>query len=290
VPSPDFHAETVIDGIPADLVEAGVYATSKEGFDHGLVVLTLGYPFWLTPAGDAFRLLVEPHAFIAVREQLACFDRESVGWPPRPIVDHSPARKTELFTPLLWCLAVLAAFWAQGEWPGFTDAGVLDPQALFDRGEWWRPITALFLHADIGHLVSNALSGVFVFSALLTTFGCRRGWLLLALAAVAGNLAVAALNHPGSYRSLGASTAIFAAIGLLTGRAIRVVLRADHPHRWRTLFVPLATGLTVLALYGAGGQQVDVVAHVTGFVSGMILGFFGCSDCIGARQPSTNSF
>lgn len=271
--SPDLHAETVSDGIPDDLVEAGVYVTSKEGFDHGLVVLTIGYPFWLMPADGGFRLLVEPHALATVRRQLASFDRESVGWPPQPIVDRSPVRKAELFTPLLWCLAVLAGFWAQGEWPRVTDAGALDSSAMFDRGEWWRPLTALFLHADVAHLVSNALSGVFVFSALLTTFGRRRGWLLLALAAVAGNFAVAALNASAAYRSLGASTAIFAAVGLLTGRAIRVVLRANHPHRWRTLFVPPATGLTVLALYGAGGQQVDVLAHVTGFVAGLTLGF-----------------
>lgn len=263
----------VSDGIPDDLVEAGVYATSQKGFDHGLVVLTFGYPFWLMPADGGFRLLVEPHALAAVRGQLASFDRESVGWPPQPIVDRSPARKAELFTPLLWCLTVLAGFWAQGEWPRVTDAGVLDSRAVFDRGEWWRLITALFLHADVGHLVSNALSGVFVFSALLTTFGRRRGWLLLAFAAVVGNLSVAAVNASSSYRSLGASTAIFAAVGLLTGRAIRVVLRVNHPHRWRTLFVPFATGLTVLALYGAGGQQVDVLAHVTGFVAGLMLGF-----------------
>jgi membrane associated rhomboid family serine protease len=83
---------------------------------------------------------------------------------------------------------------------------------------------------------------------------------------------VAALNQGNEYRSLGASTGIFAAIGLLTGRALRVVFRANHPHRWRTLFVPFGTGLTVLALYGAGGQQVDVMAHLTGFCAGLMLG------------------
>jgi membrane associated rhomboid family serine protease len=250
-----------------------VYPTSKDGFDHGLVALTLGCPFWLEPAGDGVRLLVESGAARRVSEQLAYFDRESINWPPRPFVDDSPRRKAELLTPLLWCWAVLASFWAQGEWRGWTDAALLSPQAVFERGEWWRLLTALFLHGDVGHLVSNLVSGIFVFSAVLTTIGLRRGWLLLAVAAIAGNLAAAAIHHPGAYRSLGASTAIFAAVGLLTGRALRVVLRADHPHRWRTLFVPLAAGLTVLALHGAGGNQTDVVAHVTGFAAGLIMGF-----------------
>lgn len=272
VPSPESSAESTEQRDRSDLVEVGVYSTSTAGFDHGLVVLALGDPFWLEPTDDSFRLLVEPHAAARVLEQLAFFDRESIDWPPRLVADDAPVRKAELVTPLLWCITVLASFSAQGEWPGWTRVGELDAQALFARGEWWRLFTALFLHADFGHLMSNLVSGIFVFSAVLTTMGRRRGWLLLAIAAIVGNLIAAAMNHSVAYRSLGASTAIFAAVGLLTGRALRVGLRADHPHRWRTLFVPVATGLVVLALYGAGGQQVDVIAHATGFFAGLVLG------------------
>jgi rhomboid protease GluP len=272
VPSPESSAESTELRDLSDLVEVGVYPTSKAGFDHGLVILALGDPFWLEPAGDSFRLLVEPHAAARVLEQLACFDRESIDWPPPPVADDAPTRKAELVTPLLWCIAMLASFSAQGEWPGWTTFGELDAQAVFVRGEWWRLLTALFLHADFGHLMSNLVSGIFVFSAVLTTMGRRRGWLLLAIGAIAGNFIAAAMNHSVAYRSLGASTSIFAAVGLLTGRALRVGLRADHPHRWRTLFVPVATGLIVLALYGAGGQQVDVIAHATGFCAGLVLG------------------
>ena len=46
-----------------------------------------------------------------------------------------------------------------------------------------------------------------------------------------------------------------------------------HPHRWRGMFVALASGLIVLALYGAGGARIDLGAHVTGFVAGLALGF-----------------
>jgi hypothetical protein len=67
----------------ADLVEAGIYPTSEGGFEHGLVVLAMGQPYWLIPSEAGFRLLVEPGAFEEAREQLARFDRESVGWPPR---------------------------------------------------------------------------------------------------------------------------------------------------------------------------------------------------------------
>lgn len=258
---------------PDDLVEAGVYADSNTGFDHGLVVLAIGEAFWLEPVGDHYRLLVEAKALVRVKEQLACFDRESIHWPPPRLPEEPGRRELELFTPLLWCAAVLASFWAQGQWRSWTEFGLLDASAVFQRGEIWRLATALFLHGDVGHLVSNAISGIFIFAAVLTTIGRGRGWALLSLSAIMGNLAAAAVHHSDEYRSLGASTAIFAAVGLLTGRALRVVLRVNHPHRWRTLFGPLAAGLTVLALYGAGGQQVDVMAHVTGFAAGLVLGF-----------------
>jgi len=259
--------------IPEGLAEAGAYATADEGFDHGLVVLAMGQPYWLLPAGGAFRLLVERPAIEAVRGELACYDLESLRWPPPPPA-APPRRRIELATPLLWALAAMAAFICQGLWPERLErAGDLDSQAVFDRGELWRPLTALFLHADLGHLASNLVSGVFAFCAVLTTLGVRRGWALLALASVTGNLAIAALNYPGPYRSLGASTAIFAGLGLLAGRAVRAVPRASGPQRWRGVYAPLAAGAALLGLFGAGGLHVDVGAHATGFLAGLAWGF-----------------
>ena len=273
MPVPDVSAETASEPIPDDLVEAGLYPSYAIGFEHSLVVLAMMQPCWLVPADDSFRLLVKPQSFPDVRAQLACFDRESAGWPPRPVLEGVPTHPVAFATPLLWAFLILAVFCVQGEHPAWLDRGDLDAQALFTSGEVWRAGTALFLHADLAHLLSNLLSGIFVFSAVLSTIGLGRGWLLLALASLAGNLAAAAVNYPGPYHSIGASTAIFAGLGLLTGRAIRAVARSDHPHRWRTMFVPLAAGLTVLGLYGAGGQHVDVLAHLTGFAAGLGFGF-----------------
>jgi membrane associated rhomboid family serine protease len=272
VSSSERSLPTTENEVPVDLVEVGVYSSSKEGFDHGLVVLALGDPFWLEPVGDGFRLLVEPHAAGRVTEHLACFVRESINWPPSRTADEPGPRKIDWITPLVWCALLVASFRAQAEWTAWTGIGVLDTQAVFERGEWWRLVTALFLHADVGHLVSNAISGMFVFAAVLSTMARWRAWLFITLAAVAGNLAAAMINRSSEYRSLGASTAVFAALGLLTGGAIRGVFRGNRSFRRRSLFVPIAAGLTVLGLYGAGDQQVDVIAHVTGFGAGLILG------------------
>lgn len=273
--------ETPAEPPPENLVEAGVYASVGEGQARGLVVLALGEPYWLVPSTEGYRLLVEDTTAARAREQLAAFERESVGWPPPPIVDRWSVREFDLLLPLLWSALVLFLFDLPEKW---IAAGTLDAQALFNQGEWWRPTTALFLHADAAHVISNALGGILIFTAVSGTFGRLRGWTSLVLAAVIGNIAVAAAHYPDPYRSVGASTAIFAGLGLLTGRAIRVGARARHPHRWRAIFVPFATGVTVLALHGAGGVQVDVGAHLAGFIAGLGLGFVALPEAARAAQ------
>lgn len=269
--SPDLSSEPVQADPPVGLAAVGRFRTEAAGAEHGLVVLAMGRPYWLESRGeDGVTLLVEPDAAPAVSEQLAAYDRESVGWPPAPI-PAGATRPAGFFTSLLWAALVIGGFRAQVQWPEWTSAGALDAAAVIDRGEWWRIASALFLHADVGHLVSNLLGGIFVFSAVCATFGWRRGWALIALGALAANAASAALHHPERYVSIGASTALFAGLGVLTGRALRNAARASGLGRWRALFRPLAAGVTVLALYGAGGQRVDVGAHLLGFGFGVFV-------------------
>ncbi len=264
---------------PEDLVEVGVYPNAKDASQHGLVVLACGHAYWLQPKDGGFGLWVKAAAVDEVREQLRKFDRESAGWPPRPWIDAGMGRKLELFTPLCWALVTIASFRAQAEWGWWTERGVMDARAMGEGGEWWRAVTALFLHADAGHLTSNLVSGVFAFAAVVTTMGIARGWAAVGAAAVAGNLVVAWAHAGSDYRSLGASTAVFAALGVLVGRAVRVAVRAERRRRWRAALLPLATGAAVLGLYGAGEQRVDVLAHVAGFGAGVAAGV------IAARRP-----
>ena len=265
-----------------DLVEVGTYPSAESGSEHGLVVLALGKPYWLMPAPDGFRLYVEQSAAEKVRSQLAAYARESRGWPPAPVSDPWVSARFDIVTPLVWSSLVLMLYHLERNW---IEAGLLDARAVFIRHEYWRCFTALFLHGDAGHVISNALSGVFVFGAVLTTIGRLRGWLLVAAAGTIGNLVSAWMQFPREYHSLGASTAIFGALGLLVGRATRIGFQSTHPHRWRALFVPIATGLTVLGLYGVGGVKVDVGAHVTGLLSGVVLGFFWAAPRAASAGP-----
>ena len=269
---PDVSADAENEPLPEGLVQAGFYPTQAAGLEHGLVVLAMGEPCWLVPTGGGHGLFVEPAIAAVAGEQLTQFDRESAHWPPKPAVVKRRAPEPAPVSPMVWALAVCGVFWAQDRWPAMAEAGALDAGAVFDGNEGWRTFTALFLHADLGHLVSNLASGIFVFSVVVSMWGGVRGWLLLTVASTGGNVAAAALNYPEPYRSIGASTAVFAGLGLLTGRSIRAGWGAMPSERWRKAFIPFAAGVAVLGLFGAGGVHVDVLAHATGFVAGLALG------------------
>lgn len=261
---------------PCGLARAGDYAMYAEAFERSVVVLATGHECWIVPEGDRHTLLVTPEALPSIAQQLGRYERESEHWPPQPLADPAAHRVPDILTPLLWAIVVLTIFRMQRGHPAWVSMGNLDPTAMFGRGEWWRAATALFLHGDAAHVIANVLGGLLAFPAVLSALGTWRGWLAIAVAAGLGNLAVAALNATVDYRSLGASTAIFAAIGVLTGRAVRRVLaHRAQPHRWRAIFVPAAAGCTVLALYGAGVGNVDVPAHACGFLAGTAIGLLG---------------
>ena len=129
-------------------------------------------------------------------------------------------------------------------------------------GEARRAVTALTLHADAPHLVSNLLTGVLVATAVCSALGPGVGaWLLLATGAI-GNW-VTAMLHDAGYRSVGASTAIFGGVGVLVGLAI--------VRRGRRAWVPLAAGLALLGFLGTG-EHADLLAHLFGFVAGVGAG------------------
>jgi len=273
------EAEEIRDTLPEDFLAAGVYATEREAFQHGLVILAMGYSYWLEPSpGGGWRLMVDPLILAHARYQLSRYDRESRGWPPREAKFRGFVGRMDFAGPILWALLTAGLFWAQRHSPlDLESLGCLDAKALFQGLQAWRPLTALFLHADIAHLLANLFSGLFLFATLFTEYRRLQGWLLLSVGAYLANVASAAIHLGEDYRSLGASTAVFTALGLLTGRAMRRILLSAGSRPWRSLVIPFASGAGLLALFGSGGVRTDLTAHLTGFLSGLILGLISRS-------------
>jgi membrane associated rhomboid family serine protease len=134
--------------------------------------------------------------------------------------------------------------------------------------EPWRVVTALTLHSDLVHVLGNCLFGALFFGAVFQSLGAGLGGLVVLLAGAGGNWATA-LFYGSHHSSVGASTAVFGAIGLLGGLAwIRRIRRGQRGSR---AWAPVAAGLALLAMIGVG-QRADLVAHFLGLAVGSGLG------------------
>jgi membrane associated rhomboid family serine protease len=148
----------------------------------------------------------------------------------------------------------------------WLSAGALDAGAV---REWWRAVTALTLHVDQEHLLGNLLFGVIAGIAAGRLLGPGVGWASILGAAALANY-VEILISPATHRAVGASTAVFAALGLLTGLAWRHRLTVRE-RSWYAV-APLIAGICLLTLLGAGDAHVDVLGHALGFIFGLAVG------------------
>lgn len=149
---------------------------------------------------------------------------------------------------------------------------------------WWRAFTALTLHLDQEHLLGNLLFGAGVGMLAGRMFGPGVAWLGIVLAGATANYSDMLLS-PAGHRAVGASTAVFAALGLLAGFGWgqRRKLRGRRLYRW----APLFAGSCLLALLGAGNEHVDVLGHLLGFLCGIFLGWlFARTGVPRTREPA----
>lgn len=169
----------------------------------------------------------------------------------------------------LWlCGSITLIFLLQLLIPSFTDPFILNDRAA--NGEFWRFLTAIFLHGDITHLLYNMFA-LFFFGLFLEKYIGSRKFLILFLAS--GIIAnVVAVNFYDS--SLGASGAIYGVIGALTIiQPSLLVFAFGLP-----MPIIIASGLwiagDVLRTFGAfGDTNIGTIAHLSGIVIGFIYGF-----------------
>ncbi len=140
---------------------------------------------------------------------------------------------------------------------------------LVRAGEWWRLFTALTLHSGVGHLLGNIGFGALFGGLAGRLVGSGVAWACIVLAAGAGN-ALNTVLLESSHRSIGASTAVFAALGLLAGFVWRARLMAQDRWAWR--LGPIIGGIALLAYTGTGDARTDIGAHLAGFVCGFAGG------------------
>jgi membrane associated rhomboid family serine protease len=189
---------------------------------------------------------------------------------PRSVPSAMPSRPGATLGAIVYVLILLAAAYSAGNGSFGADWFSIGSLDAGSPAQWWRSITALTLHVDQEHWLGNVLFGVIAGIGAGRLLGPGIAWAsILGAAALANYLET--LIAPVSHRAVGASTAVFAALGLLAGMAWRqrLTLRERVWYRW----APLIAGICLLTLLGAGNSQVDVLGHALGFIVGTGLGW-----------------
>lgn len=135
------------------------------------------------------------------------------------------------------------------------------------KGELWRPLTSMFLHAGALHILFNTICLLNVGALVERQVGAGKTLILFVLSGLFS--AVCMMLLTGIEDGLGASTAIFGLFGVWLVLLVRnraALLACMRPVHW----VLLATMLIL-------GNVIDATTrleHLTGTVGGVILGLF----------------
>lgn len=274
--APIFHEEAP--GVP--LAEVGRYSRLNAARERGLVVAAMELPHWIARHGRGYVLMVEESAHARVLAALAEYEADESARAAAPKLEPLCIPKMAVAVTLVM---MVLCYRVQTLLPvPLVERGIAD-DALIGAGEWWRVLTALTLHGDTEHLVSNLSLAVFVFAFVFWRFGTGFGMLGIALGGTLGNALNVIAHLSQHHRSLGSSTALFAGLGLLAGAELSVRLSHRGSHTGWQLLLPIGAGFAFLALLGGGGANpdgttvfdagnVDVMAHLCGLLAGILIG------------------
>lgn len=243
----------------------------QECSDRALVLLAVGIPYQILASENNHYALSVPSPY-AEKARFEIWEYEQENKPPKPLVRAiAPTYARAIPAAIIYVLVLVLVTWL-AEIAAFGHdwlaAGRIDG-ALIRDGEWWRVITALTLHGSFKHLLGNIVFGT-LFGVLAGGFvGPGLVWFCVLVAASCGNLLNIFLLDAG-HRSIGASTAVFAALGIVSGFVWRAKLMAQERWAWR--LGPIVGGIVLLAYTGTGDANTDVGAHLAGFACGFGTG------------------
>jgi membrane associated rhomboid family serine protease len=184
----------------------------------------------------------------------------------RPVEQRRSTRAT-----LTLVAANLLAWLALGPFATVDETKLVRAGALFGpavmAGEWWRPLSAMFLHASWTHVLVN-LYGLYLLGRFAEgALGTERFLLIYLLSGLAG--ALGSLLAGQGALSVGASGAI---MGLLGALIVVLLLRKGRwPEAWRRTLLWNLVFLSVIQIYvGFQMPMIDNGAHIGGLVGGVI--------------------
>jgi rhomboid protease GluP len=137
-----------------------------------------------------------------------------------------------------------------------------DNAAILIRGEVWRLLTAIFMHAGLYHLFSNMIA-LFFFGVAAEQYFTRRQFLLIYFVSGLMGSLFTLIIMPIDTISLGASGAIFGLIGAV----FLVVIKTDQR------FALYALIYIAIFIQNSFAPGIGTWAHLFGLLSGILLAY-----------------
>jgi rhomboid protease GluP len=257
--------------------------TAEKAHTYSLVLSAVGIAHRVRRQGSVWSIAVWSTQRAAAVEAIALYLRENPPHSTRdPSLLGSGARTFSAFYVSAILILIYFLIRPDAELERFASAFGADAARIM-AGELYRCTTALLLHADIAHLLGN-VAGLMVFGTVTASrCGWGLGWAMILAAGIAGNW-VTAWWYGGHHLSIGASTGVFGAVGICTALSLwhsRLSKNSSFRVSWRR-WVPFAGGLALLGILGTA-PQADLMAHLSGFASGLALGGIGAK--LSGRLP-----
>jgi rhomboid protease GluP len=174
-----------------------------------------------------------------------------------------------VLTRILVAINVIAFVWENASGALSTDSSLVSHGALVgtavQHGEWWRILTAAFLHGGVMHIVFNMIALWQVGTFVEMIYGTPRMGLIYAISLVGSGLLVTYAT-PNDV-TVGASGAIFGLFGAL----LVAGLRLGQPGR--ALLKQSAGIIAINLVISFTIPNISKEGHIGGLVAGIIAAF-----------------
>lgn len=235
---------------------------------YGLVLASAGISHQTQRKGSQWTIAVSAGQRAAAIKAVALYLSENPT--QRPFINPKAPPGIKTYS-ALYIVPVLALIHGTIR-PGYEHQVFVDilgaDAARIMAGERYRCITALLLHNDWAHAVNNMVAMMLFGTVAASLSGWGAGWFMILLSGAAGNMATA-LWYGHDHISIGASTAVFGALGICVALNLWRHARLSEAS-WR-MWMPLGGGVALLAFLGMSPHS-DMMAHVAGFGCGVAIG------------------
>lgn len=226
------------------------------------------------------------HPTSQVREQLGIFRRLASNWHGRPAQQSQISWTSEFYrqvkgSPIvfLFILINLIVFyieWHRGAWYSpvvMRRLGALDYAEVIGEGEFWRLVTALFLHYGITHLLFNLFALYVLGPPLERVIGSFRfavAYLVSGIGSTAGVVLLTLFKILPPTELIGASGSVMGIVGAWAGFLIR------HRHVWQAKqrLLNILLIIVIQIAFDFYTPEVSSSAHLCGLVTGFLIGLY----------------